>query len=43
MTPGDREEKEKRVREEIDAVYKRGLGKATALEVEVSFAHRPWD
>jgi hypothetical protein len=32
----DREEREKRVREEVDAVYKRGLGKATGLEVEVS-------
>jgi hypothetical protein len=32
----DREERVKRVREEIDAVYKRGLEKAVALVVEVS-------
>jgi hypothetical protein len=32
----DREERVKRVREEIDAIYKRGLEKAVALVVEVS-------
>ena len=37
---GDRQEKERKVREEIDAVYKRRLGKATGLEIEVSGEER---